>query len=93
MLFWDVLTLFLSSLLAEQEHMDQNILRLSGALQNKTETITGIRTEINQYELSHLRKLEVLNTSQVEQIKSKDELADLNEELGNLKYKRQQIQI
>jgi len=85
--------MMLSSLLAEQEHMDQNILRLSGALQNKTETITGIRTEINQYELSHLRELEVLNTSQVDQIKSKDKLADLNEELGNLKYKRQQIQI
>jgi len=82
-----------SSLKQQQEHMEESIIRISEALQSKTETIAAIQEEINHVELENLRELQLLNQNQELQLKSKDELAELNETLGNLRYKRQQIQI
>ncbi len=83
----------LSSLMQSAEHMDENILRLSESLQSKTDSISGIREEINQTELLILKERHLLTSNKEEQVKAKEKLNDLNEELNDLRYKRQDIQV
>jgi len=83
----------LSSLKQQLEHTIEDIEKLSEALLSKTETLVTIRQEINQVELKNLK--ESMETKQFQEIHlvEKNKLADLNNQLAELRLRRQEIQI
>jgi chromosome segregation protein len=83
----------LSSLKQQLEHTLTSIATLSETLQAKTETLVTIRQEINQVELRNLKEAMEMKQFQEEQLIEKTKLADLNNHLADLRYRRQEIQI
>lgn len=83
----------LSSMRQQLEHVIENIDKLQESLQFKTETISLIRKEISQIELKNLKESMEMKQFQEEQLVEKTKLADLNNQLAELRLQRQDIQI
>lgn len=83
----------LSSMRQQLEHIVEDIEKLSDALQSKTETISLIRTEINQIELKNLKESMEMKRFQEDQLIEKTKLAEYNTQLAELRMRRQDIQI